>query len=71
MASTDFINAAFDSVMHDIQGLVRLLPDIPFVDEQGVAMQKIRSQEGRVMVLKLVQNAIAAGEKADAKVVKT
>jgi hypothetical protein len=70
MASTDYLNAAFDSVMHDIQGLVRLLPDIPFIDEQSAAMQKIRSSEGRAMVLKLVKNAVAAGEKADADKVK-
>lgn len=67
MASVNYLNAAFDSVMHDVQGLVRLLPDIPFVDEQGEAMKKIRSPEGRAMVLKLVQNAVAAGEAADKK----
>ena len=65
-ASVAYLNAAFDSVMTDVVGLVRLLPDIPFVDEQGIAMQKIRSAEGRQMMLKLLKNAIAAGEQADA-----
>lgn len=67
MASLDYVNAAFDSVMHDIQALIRLLPDIPFIDEQGEAMKKIRSSEGRVMILKMVKNAVAAGEAADAR----
>ncbi len=70
MASVDYINAAFDSALHDIQGLVRLLPDIPFVDEQGVAMQKIRSPEGRRMLLKLIRNAIAAVEEKKKKKAK-
>jgi len=67
MASIDYINAAFDSVMHDLPGLIRLLPDIPFIDEQAVAMQKLKSQEGKVIILKLVKNAIASGEAADKK----
>jgi hypothetical protein len=67
MASIPYINAAFDSIMHDLPGLIRLLPDIPFVDEQHIALQKIQSQEGRVIVLKLLKNAIAAGEAADRK----
>lgn len=67
MASTKYLNAAFDSAFKDIHGLLRLLPDIPFVDEQHLASQKIESPEGRAMLLKLIQNAIAAGEKADAQ----
>ena len=66
MASVDYQNAFFDSVMRDLPGLVRLLPDIPFVDEQSVAMKQLQSSEGRVMLLKLIKNAIAAGEAADA-----
>lgn len=66
MASVEFLNAAFDSAMQDVRGLVRLLPDIPFVDEQSVAMKQLQSSEGRVMLLKLIKNAIAAGEAADA-----
>ena len=66
MASVEFLNAAFDSAMQDVRGLVRLLPDIPFVDEQSVAMQQLQSAQGRVMLLKLIKNAIAAGEAADA-----
>ena len=65
MASVKYLNAAFDSVMADIVGLVRLLPDIPFVDEQHEALKTIRSEQGRAMVLKLVKNAVAAGEAAD------
>lgn len=67
MASIDYTNAAFDSALRDIRGLLRLLPDIPFIDEQSLALQKINSPEGRAMLLKLIKNAIAAGEAADAK----
>lgn len=67
MASINYINAAFDSVMHDLPGLIRLLPDIPFVDEQKVALDKIKSPEGRAVLLKLLKNAIASGENADRK----
>ena len=67
MASVDYLNAAFDSAKKDIISLLRLLPDIPFVDEQHLAMQKINSPEGNAMILKLVKNAAAAGEAADAK----
>lgn len=66
MASIDYINAAFDSAMRDIRGLLRLLPDIPFIDEQSVAMRELQSPQGRAMLLKLIQNAVAAGENADA-----
>ena len=66
MASVEFLNAAFDSAMQDVRGLVRLLPDIPFVDEQSVAMKELSSPQGRVMLLKLIKNAIAAGESAEA-----
>jgi hypothetical protein len=66
MASVEFLNAAFDSAMQDVKGLVRLLPDIPFVDEQSVAMKELSSPQGRVMLLKLIKNAIAAGEAAEA-----
>ena len=66
MASVEFINAAFNSAMQDIRGLVRLLPDIPFVDEQSEAMKSLTSPQGRVMLLKLIKNAIAAGESAEA-----
>lgn len=67
MASTDYLNAAFDSALRDIHGLLRLLPDIPFIDEQSVALQKIQSPQGRQLLLKLIQNAVAAGEAADRK----
>ena len=66
MASVEYLNAAFDSAMQDIRGLVRLLPDIPFVDEQSEAMKTLTSPQGRVMLLKLIKNAIAAGESAEA-----
>ena len=66
MESIEYINAAFDSAMQDVRGLVRILPDIPFVDEQSVAMKELQSPQGRVMLLKLVKNLIAAGEAADA-----
>lgn len=65
MASVEYTNAAFDSALKDIKSLLRLLPDIPFIDEQSLAMEKINSQEGRLMLLKLIKNAIAAGERAD------
>ena len=65
MASTKYLNAAFDSVMSDVVGLVRLLPDIPFVDEQHEAIKALRSEQGKAMILKLVKNAVAAGEAAD------
>lgn len=67
MASVNYTNAAFDSALRDIKDLVKLLPDLPFVDEQSLAMQKINSPEGRGMLLRLIRNAIAAGEAADAK----
>lgn len=67
MASVAYVNAAFDSALRDIKGLLRLLPDIPFIDEQSVAMEKIQSAQGRAMLLKLIQNAVAAGEAADKK----
>lgn len=67
MASVEYLNAAFDSVMRDIKGLLHLLPDIPFVDEQNIAMREINSPRGREMVLKLVKNAVASGEAADAR----
>lgn len=65
MASVDYQNAMFDSIMRDLPSLVRLLPDIPFVDEQSVAMQEIKSPRGRAIILKLLQNAIHSGEAAD------
>lgn len=66
MPSTEFLNAAFDSAMKDVRGLIRLLPDIPFVDEQSVAMKALNEPAGRVMLLQLIKNAVAAGEAADA-----
>ena len=66
MPSTEFLNAAFDSAMKDVRGFIRLLPDIPFVDEQSVAMKALSEPAGRLMLLKLIKNAFEAGEAADA-----
>jgi hypothetical protein len=67
MASEHFLNAAFESAMRDAHGLVRLLPDIPFVDEQSVAMRQLRSPDGQAILRKIIKNAIAAGEAADVR----
>jgi hypothetical protein len=66
MASTAYLNAAFDSVKKDIMKLLVMLPDIPFVDEQTVARSSINSPQGTQHLLALVRNAVAAGEEADA-----
>jgi hypothetical protein len=66
MASTAYLNAAFNSVKKDVIKLLVLLPDIPFVDEQQVARSSINSQQGTEHLLALVKNAVAAGEAADA-----
>jgi hypothetical protein len=66
MASTAYLNAAFDSVKKDVMKLLVLLPDIPFVDEQAVARSSINSAEGTQHLIALVKNAVAAGEAADA-----
>jgi hypothetical protein len=67
MASTTFLNAAFDSVKRDTTKLLVMLPDIPFVDEQAVARSHLNSPQGTQALLDLVRNAVAAGEAADAK----
>lgn len=67
MASNAYISAMFDSVKADLTKLLVDLPDIPFVDEQAVARSKINSEKGTKMIFQLVQNAVAAGERADAK----
>jgi hypothetical protein len=66
MASVEYLNAAFDSAKKDIQKLLVLLPDIPFVDEQAVARSSLNSAQGTAHILALVKNAAAAGEAADA-----
>jgi hypothetical protein len=66
MASVEYLNAAFDSAKKDIQKLLVLLPDIPFVDEQAVARSSINSAQGTAHILALVKNAAKAGEAADA-----
>jgi len=71
MASTAYLNAAFDSVKRDVTKLLVLLPDIPFVDEQAVARSSLNSEEGTQHLLLLVRNAVAAGEAADAAAAKT
>lgn len=70
MASVAFLNAAVDSLRKDLHGLVRLLPDIPFVDEESVALKHIDSPEGTAMMLKAIKNLMAAGEAADARIAK-
>jgi hypothetical protein len=67
MASTAYLNAAFDSVKRDVMKLLVMLPDIPFVDEQSVARSSLNSEQGTQHLLALVRNAAAAGEAADAK----
>jgi hypothetical protein len=67
MASLTFLNAGFDSIMKDLPKFIQMLPDIPFIDEQHVAMQKLRSPEGRRSVLEIWTTAVKAGEAADAK----
>jgi hypothetical protein len=67
MASKEYLNAAFLSAEQEIEKLVTLLPDIPFVDERAVAMRELASERGRKMIYDIVRNAIAAGEAADAK----
>ena len=71
MASTAYLNAAFDSVKRDVTKLLVLLPDIPFVDEQAVARSSLNSEEGTQHLLLLVRNAVPAGEAADAAAAKT
>jgi hypothetical protein len=67
MASKEYLNAAFLSAEKDLEGLLHLLPDIPFVDEQLIARDKLASDKGRQALYRLVKNAIAAGEAADRK----
>ena len=67
MASMEYTNAMFNSVRADLFRLLAMLPDIPFVDEQEVARSHLSSEKGTKMLLKLVEDAIAAGEKADAQ----
>lgn len=67
MASKAYTDAAFVSVEKDLEGLLHLLPDIPFIDEKALARKELDSDKGRQLIYKLVKNAIAAGEAADKK----
>lgn len=70
MASKEYTDAAFNSVMNGVTKLLVLLPDIPFVNEQAVANSEIHSKRGQQLMHKLVEDAIAAGEAADARKAK-
>ena len=67
MASVAYLNAGMDYLIEHLPVLAKQLPDIPFIDEQKLALEKLYSKEGRLVLFSLWKGAVEAAEKGDAK----
>jgi hypothetical protein len=67
MASVAYLNAGMDYLLEHLPELAQQLPDIPFVDEQRIALEKLNSKEGRAVLFHLWKGAVGAAEAGDAK----
>lgn len=71
MASTDEVNAGFDAAYNSLNKLVlTVVPDhnIPFVGNlRTIALEKMKSPEGRGVILDEVRQILAAAEQVRAK----